>query len=46
MQTLLEDKLVHDIVIENDANRFALAEAIMGAGIGYPSVFGVIMGTG
>ena len=46
MQTLLEDKLVHDIVIENDANCFALAEAIMGAGIGYPSVFGVIMGTG
>jgi len=46
LQTLLEDKLVHDIVIENDANCFALAEAIMGAGIGYPSVFGVIMGTG
>ena len=46
MQALLEDKLVHDIVIENDANCFALAEAIMGAGIGYPSVFGVIMGTG
>ncbi|MFM8491248.1 MAG: ROK family protein, partial [Candidatus Methylopumilus sp.] len=35
-----------DVVIENDANCFALAEAIMGAGIGYPSVFGVIMGTG
>ena len=46
MQALLEDKLVHDVVIENDANCFALAEAIMGAGIGYPSVFGVIMGTG
>ena len=46
IQALLEDKLVHDIVIENDANCFALAEAIMGAGIGYPSVFGVIMGTG
>ena len=46
MQALLEDKLVHDIVIENDANCFALAEAKMGAGIGYPSVFGVIMGTG
>ncbi|MEY5020964.1 MAG: hypothetical protein RJA91_508, partial [Pseudomonadota bacterium] len=39
-------KLVHDIVIENDANCFALAEALMGAGKGYPSVFGVIMGTG
>ena len=46
LQTLLEDKLVHDIVIENDANCFALAEALMGAGKGYPSVFGVIMGTG
>jgi len=39
MQALLEDKLVHDIVIENDANCFALAEAIMGAGIGYPSCY-------
>ncbi|MFZ9614663.1 MAG: ROK family protein, partial [Candidatus Methylopumilus sp.] len=46
LQSLLEDKLVHDIVIENDANCFALAEALMGAGKGYPSVFGVIMGTG
>lgn len=46
LQSLLEDKLVHDILIENDANCFALAESIMGAGKGYPSVFGVIMGTG
>jgi len=46
LQALLEDKLVHDIIIENDANCFAIAEAIMGAGKGYPSVFGVIMGTG
>ena len=46
LQTLLEEKLVHDIIIENDANCFAIAEAIMGAGKGYPSVFGVIMGTG
>lgn len=46
LQSLLEDKLVHDIIIENDANCFALAEALMGAGKGYPSVFGVIMGTG
>ena len=37
---------MHDIIIENDANCFALAEALMGAGKGYPSVFGVIMGTG
>ena len=46
LQALLEDKLVHDIIIENDANCFAIAEALMGAGKGYPSVFGVIMGTG
>ena len=46
LQSLLEDKLVHDIVIENDANCFALAEALMGAGKGYSCVFGVIMGTG
>ena len=46
LQALLEDKLVHDIIIENDANCFALAEALMGAGKGYPSVFGIIMGTG
>jgi fructokinase len=46
LQALLEDKLVHDIMIENDANCFAIAEALMGAGKGYPSVFGVIMGTG
>lgn len=32
--------------IENDANCFALAEAVMGAGKGHDSVFGVIMGTG
>ena len=46
LQALLEDKLLHDIIIENDANCFAIAEALMGAGKGYPSVFGVIMGTG
>lgn len=30
----------------NDANCFALAEATMGAAKGYPTVFGIIMGTG
>jgi fructokinase len=35
LQALLEDKLVHDIIIENDANCFAIAEALMGAGKGY-----------
>ena len=34
------------VVIENDANCFALAEATSGAGKGARMVFGVIMGTG
>jgi fructokinase len=34
------------IAIENDANCFALSEAIDGAGKGYRTVFGVILGTG
>jgi fructokinase len=35
-----------DFVFANDANCFALAEATMGAGRGYETVFGVILGTG
>ena len=35
-----------DFAMANDANCFALAEATMGAARGYPTVFGVIMGTG
>jgi fructokinase len=34
------------LVIENDANCFALSEAADGAGQGYRTVFGVILGTG
>jgi len=34
------------LAIQNDANCFAMAEAMMGAGKGKTSVFGVIMGTG
>lgn len=34
------------VVIENDANCFALAEATLGAGAGADMVFGVILGTG
>lgn len=36
----------NDIVMENDANCFALAESIMGAAQGSANMFGVIMGTG
>ncbi len=34
------------IAMENDANCFALAEAVMGAAKDYRTVFGVILGTG
>ncbi len=42
----LEKMLKRRIRLSNDANCFALSEAIDGAGQGYPVVFGVIMGTG
>lgn len=42
----LEAWLKRKVAIENDANCFAMAEAIMGAGVGQRMVFGVIMGTG
>jgi predicted NBD/HSP70 family sugar kinase len=44
----LSQALTHEIVFDNDANCFALAEAQMGAGKAYVDglVFGVIMGTG
>jgi fructokinase len=46
LQQMLEEALMHPVRIENDANCFALAEALRGAGRGYDCVFGVIMGTG
>ena len=42
----LERALGREVRIENDANCFALSEAIDGAGKGVRSVFGVILGTG
>ncbi len=46
LQADLEQILNRKIQIENDANCFALSEAIDGAAQGYNNVFGVIMGTG
>jgi fructokinase len=49
MQQDLEKILGIPVQLANDANCFALAEALMGAGKDYPNaevVFGVIMGTG
>ena len=42
----LERLLGREVRIANDANCFALSEAIDGAGQGQPVVFGVILGTG
>ncbi len=42
----LEKLLGRKIEIQNDANCFAMAEALLGAGSGKNLVFGVIMGTG
>jgi len=42
----IEKALGSQIVMENDANCFALAESLLGSAKGYDIVFGVIMGTG
>jgi len=42
----LQKALDHEIIIENDANCFALAESILGVAKNNHVVFGVIMGTG
>ncbi len=46
LQRDIEQRLGHSIRIENDANCFALSEALHGSGRGCRSVFGVILGTG
>ena len=42
----LEARLGREVRIENDANCFAVSEAVDGAGAGAEIVFGVILGTG
>ena len=42
----LEAAIGREVRIENDANCFALSEAVDGAGAGTRVVFGVILGTG
>ena len=46
LDRLLADALDREVRIANDANCFALSEAIDGAGEGADTVFGVIIGTG
>ncbi len=42
----LENILDQEILMENDANCFALAESVLGSAKGYNVVFGIIIGTG
>jgi fructokinase len=42
----LSTALEREVRVENDANCFALSEAVDGAGAGHSIVFGVILGTG
>lgn len=46
LQQDLEKLLGRKVRVANDANCFALSEAVDGAGAGAPVVFGVILGTG
>jgi fructokinase len=46
LKTDLENLMQRKVEIQNDANCFAMAEALYGAGKGHNLVFGVIMGTG
>jgi fructokinase len=46
LQADLESRLGRPLRIANDANCFALSEAVDGAGRGFDTVFGVILGTG
>jgi fructokinase len=46
LQADLESRLARPVRLANDANCFTLSEAIDGAGRGFETVFGVILGTG
>ena len=46
LQADLESDIGVKFVLANDANCFALAEATLGVARGYPTTFGVIIGTG
>jgi fructokinase len=46
LERALEERLGRPVRLMNDANCFTLSEATDGAGAGFDSVFGVILGTG
>ena len=46
LQILLEDRFQLPVVVNNDANCFALGEHYFGLGKGYSSMIGLVIGTG
>ncbi len=46
LKSILEEKYSIPILVNNDANCFALGEKHFGKGVGYQSVIGLIVGTG
>lgn len=46
LAAVLADRLARPVVVGNDADCFALAEAVVGAGRSHRIVFGAILGTG
>ncbi len=46
LKSILEDRYSIPVLVNNDANCFALGEKHFGKGVGYPSVIGLIVGTG
>jgi glucokinase len=46
LKSILEDRYSVPVLVNNDANCFALGEKHFGKGVGYQSVIGLIVGTG
>lgn len=46
LKSILEERYSVPVSVNNDANCFALGEKRFGKGIGYPSLVGLILGTG
>lgn len=46
LKTILEERYAVPVLVNNDANCFALGEKHFGMGVGYRSLIGLILGTG
>ncbi len=46
LRSILEERYATPVLVNNDANCFALGETHFGKGVGYRSVIGLILGTG